>query len=197
MVFQGHGNVGRPGGQTSESWTPLDCAHCGRRVSGAVIAVAAVPGIGSLSCVQCPNCGWGSLQQPGGAIEPGVRYGPVVEGLPPEVERAYEEARACMSVNANTAAELVCRGILMHVATDKGAKPGLSFEKYLDHLSASGYITPPMRPWTDRIRRHGNAAAHQLEPVPRERAEDTIEYTAQLLRLVYEMDARAQRFAAP
>ncbi|EEF78683.1 hypothetical protein MDMS009_2856 [Methylophaga thiooxydans DMS010] len=36
-----------------------------------------------------------------------------------------------MEVNAYTAAELICRKILMHVAADKGADEGKSFAAYL------------------------------------------------------------------
>lgn len=61
----------------------------------------------------------------------GTPFGPTIDGLPEEVLESYSEARRCMEVNAYTAAELICRKILMHVAADKGADEGKSFAAYL------------------------------------------------------------------
>ncbi len=110
---------------------------------------------------------------------------------------AYDEARRCMSVNAFTSAELMCRKILMHVAVEKGAKEGATFESYLDHLKKAGYVTPPMEAWTDLIRKHGNKATHRLDTTDRKRAESTLMFTAELLRLIYEMDHVARRYTGP
>ena len=109
----------------------------------------------------------------------------------------YQEARRCMGVSAYTAADLLCRKILMHVAVDKGAKPGKTFAEYLTHLADAGYVTPPMAPWVDLIRQHGNQATHELPPSNQQRAESTVMFTAELLRLVYEMGHVAQRYLPP
>ncbi len=99
-----------------------------------------------------------------------------------------------MSVSAYTACELLCRKILMHIAVEKGAKEGESFSEYLSILGEKGYITPPMGKWVDLIRQHGNKAAHLLEPPDRTRAESTIMFTAELLRLIYEMEHMANQY---
>ena len=102
-----------------------------------------------------------------------------------------------MSVNAFTAAELICRTILMHVAVDKGAPEGESFAAYLAFLETHGYVTPPMKGWVDLIRMHGNASTHKLASPDKTRAESTTMFTAELLRLVYEMDFMAKKYVAP
>jgi hypothetical protein len=102
-----------------------------------------------------------------------------------------------VAVSAFTASELICRKILMHVGVEKGAKEGLQFAEYLGHLEAAGYVTPPMKPWVDLIRRHGNQATHRLDPVTRDRAEGTLMFTAELLRLTYEMAHMAARYSEP
>jgi hypothetical protein len=102
-----------------------------------------------------------------------------------------------MSVNAHTAAEALCRKILMHIAVDKGAKEGTTFSSYIDHLMKEGYVTPPMKEWVTLIKKHGNEASHRLDPPERARAEGTVYFTAQLLRTVYEMAHLATRFAMP
>ncbi len=99
-----------------------------------------------------------------------------------------------MGVGAFTATELLCRKILMHVAADKGANPGEPFAAYLDFLEKAGYVTPPMKGWVDLIRRHGNLAAHELPAPDQQRAESTLMFTAELLRLVYEMEYMAKRY---
>jgi hypothetical protein len=75
----------------------------------------------------------------GQGITPGPRPGSNLRGLPEDVARAYGEARDAASVNAWTATEMMCRKILMHVAVDKGAKPGEIFAHYIGHLAAEGY----------------------------------------------------------
>lgn len=99
-----------------------------------------------------------------------------------------------MSINAFTASELICRKILMHVAVDKGAKEGEPFNTYLEALESLGYITPPMRTWVDLIRKHGNDSTHKLEPPDKVRAESTVMFTAELLRIIYEMDHMASKY---
>jgi hypothetical protein len=83
----------------------------------------------------------------------------------------------------------------MHVGVDKGAKEGESFAHYLTHLEKQGFVTPTMKPWVALIRSHGNEATHLLSPPSKERAEGTLMFTAELLRLTYEMDHLASRYA--
>lgn len=129
-----------------------------------------------------------------GAVQPGAMYGPSIDGLPVDVAAAYLEARRCMSVDAFTAVETLCRKILMHVAVEKGAAEGATFASYIDHLETAGFVTPPMKEWVKLIKDHGNESNHRLPTPTRERAEGTIQFTAQLLRSVYEMDHLAKKF---
>src|SRR5690606_32458313 len=112
--------------------------------------------------LQCSNCHDASVQVDSGALFPGVAFGPKIEGLPKDVSVAYDEARRCLSVSALTAAEGMCRKILMHVAVDKGAKEGDTFASYIDYLGQQGYVTPPMKNWVTLIKDHGNEANHKL-----------------------------------
>jgi Domain of unknown function (DUF4145) len=99
-----------------------------------------------------------------------------------------------MSVNAYTSSELICRKILMHVAVEKGAQEGDSFSTYLDYLEQKDYITATMKPWVDLIRQHGNVSTHRLAAADRARAESTTMFTAELLRIVYEMPYIASKY---
>lgn len=195
--FRGHREVNRHDGSTADSWFGFTCGHCGTRVSGAVVASQAggqgIPNNRWLACTECAR----GLVEVDGTIFPGAKFGPAVEGLPEVVHTAYDEARNCMQASAYTAAELVCRKILMHVAADKGAPEGEPFAAYLTYLEKQGYVTPPMKGWVDLIRKHGNEATHRLAKTDRTRAESTVMLTAELLRLVYEMEHMSQKYASP
>jgi hypothetical protein len=51
-----------------------------------------------------------------------------------------------------------------------------------------------MKEWVDLIRQHGNKSTHKLDSPEKERAESTVMFTAELLRLVYEMAFMAKRY---
>jgi hypothetical protein len=191
--FQGHNNIKRHDGSNRDGWYEYTCAHCGLKISGAVISSYDYDQY-HLKWLLCPNCTDASVLTKEGLVYPGVPFGPNIEGLPDGVREAYTEARQCMSINALTASELICRKILMHVAVDKGAKEGENFGAYLSHLESQGYVTPPMKPWVDLIRQHGNRATHRLEAPDRKRAESSLMFTAELLRLIYEMEYVARQY---
>lgn len=192
----GHKGVQRPDGSKVDSWFGFTCGHCGRQVAGLVLALARDIETGATvnRWLQCPHCHLPSAECLG-TVFPSAPFGAHLEGLPKEVEDAYEEARRCYSVSAFTGAELLCRKVLMHVACDKGAKEGETFASYIDHLCNQGYVTPSMKEWVSLIKNHGNASTHRLSPPDRGRAEGTLMFTVQLLRTVYEMASVARKFA--
>jgi hypothetical protein len=151
-------------------------------------------GAGTVKWLLCPNCGDGSVQTQNGIVYPAVPFGPDIAGLPDNLAKAYQEARNCMSVNAFTACELVCRTILMNVAVEKGAKEKQSFVEYISYFQEKQLITPNMKGWVDLIREHGGKATHTLDKPDRKRAESTLMFTAELLRLIYEMEHMANKY---
>lgn len=194
--FVGHGNIVKFDGSTTGSWKGYDCSYCGAHTAGAVVARTKEDRSRiEVYWLQCTECGNGSVLDPEGALHPPAKFGPYIEGLPGTIDSAYEEARDCMSVQAYRACELLCRNLLMYVAVDQGADEGESFLTYVDYLSDEGYVTPPMKDWVDEIRRIGNKRAHELDPPDRNRAESTIMFTAELLRLIYEMGSLTAKYA--
>ena len=192
MRYAGLHYLKHPDTREHEGRYTYTCGHCNTMVAGIVVSAYKI-NFGSVMWVLCTNCGSGSVVN-NGSLYPGTLFGPIIEGLTQNVEKAYQEARSCMSVNAYTSCELLCRNILMHVAVEKGAKEGESFSEYLSFLGTKGYITPPMVKWVELIRQHGNKAAHLLEPPDRTRAESTLMFTAELLRLIYEMEHMANQY---
>jgi hypothetical protein len=192
------GNAGSLSVSDERAYTSLTCGHCGRDVAAAVlIMTSADANAPQTKWLRCVNCGGGLVLTPERGLLPAARPGANLEGLPGDVRRAYDEARSTASVNAWTSVEMMCRKILMHVAVDKGAKGNQTFAAYLTYLQEKGYISPVMAGWVDLIRKHGNEAVHELPEVSEQRARSTLIFTEQLLRMTYEMDALAQRFAPP
>ena len=191
MRYLGIKPLSHPDTREREGRYTYTCGHCNTTVAGIIVSVYS-NSLGSVRWVLCTNCGYGSVVNDN-KLYPGTLFGPIIEGLPENVEEAYHEAKSCMSLNAYTACELLCRKILMHVAVEKGAKEGEPFSEYLSYLEEKGYITPPMKKWVDLIRQHGNKATHRLESPNKERAESTLMFTTELLRLVYEMQYLAKK----
>ena len=182
-----------PGGSDPHSRLDYNCGHCGRAVTGRVVSSYGNKDTPNIRFVICPSCINGSVWK-GGILIPGFNPGQNLEGLPSEIEASYEEARRCFSINAFTGCELLCRKILMHVGVDNGAQEGQSFVSYLDHLEKIGFITPPIKNWADLIRKFGNQSTHKLDPPDKKRAEATLMFTMELLRIIYEMKHIAKKF---
>jgi len=202
MTIANHQNIEFITSENKEPWLTFKCSFCESKVTGIVVArFINEEGLSRQSTIAnyikwilCPNCKRGSVYNSEIGISPGSAFGPNIEGLPKDIENAYNEARNCMQVSAFTAAELICRKIIMHIAVEKGDKQGKSFQSYLDYLQNKGYIATTMKDWVDLIRQHGNKSTHKLDSPDQERAESTVIFTAQLLKSIYEMSQLAQKY---
>ena len=172
----------------------IKCPLCNANVVGAVVAESNDQP--RVQWIRCTGCDRGVVANEG-ALSPSPKIGEEVTGLPADVADAYDEARRTAGAAAYTACELICRKILMHIAVDKGDSEGKGFVEYLDFLKNTGYLTPAMLPWADLIRTHGNQSTHRLQAASKDRALNTLAFTAQLLRLVYEMEYKAQMYVTP
>lgn len=123
-------------------------------------------------------------------IVPSPKLGNSVAGLPGNVEDLYNEARNCTGVGAYTAAVLICRKLLMHIAVEKGANEGQNFVSYVEFFEQGGYIPPDGKGWVDYIRTKSNEANHEIVCMTKDDAENLITFTEMLLRLVFEFKTR-------
>lgn len=97
----------------------------------------------------------------------------------------YNEARLAISQRAPSCAVLMFRKILMHIAVEQGAKPGLRFVEYVEYLKANGIVGKPQHPLLDRIRDEGNTENHEIRRATTEQADDLLNLTTLLIRSVY------------
>jgi hypothetical protein len=106
-----------------------------------------------------------------------------------------------MKVNAYTAAAMCCRKLLMNVAVALGADEGKKFWQYVEYLKDSGYLPVNAKDWLTHIKHRGNEANHEIRIVEREDAEQLIEFSELMLKIVYEVPAKmkdkAQKPPAP
>lgn len=130
-------------------------------------------------------------------ILPLVRPSRLFDGLPSDVAEAWDEARAAYSVGSYTAAEVMCRKILMYLAVDKAdARSGQSFASYIDALKAAHYISASLKPIVDQIRQRGNIANHELPASTRQEALPAIAITGHLLAIAGAGGFRVQAASA-
>ncbi len=114
------------GGSDIEARFDYQCGHCNRHISGRVVSIYG----SEMRFMICPSCLKGSVWLPDKKLIPRSKPGQNLEGLPVEVEAAYQEVRKCYSISAFTACELLCRKILMHVGVDKGAQEGKALNSF-------------------------------------------------------------------
>lgn len=174
------------------------CWNCHERVSSVPIArdsgmVRVLHGQRNyppIALLRCPNpdCEEGSVVTKNGVVMPRPPAGGLVRNLPPDVEQAWREARLAFGAGAFTAAEMMCRKILMHIAVDRAdAKPGLRWIEYVDLLRDGGYFSPGVRHRITEIKDRGNDANHQLPASTETDAEVTMALTRHLLASEYEL----------
>ncbi|OMC20609.1 DUF4145 domain-containing protein [Mycobacterium colombiense] len=114
---------------------------------------------------------------------------------------AWSEALGCLSVGANTAAVMMCRKLLFHIAVahglpeKNGSGRAPNFAKALKHLEDEGVITKHMRRWVEKIKDVGNEANHEIPSTTTEQAMDVALFTRQLIRLAYELPAMVAEHA--
>jgi len=183
---------------------PITCGHCSREVGAEIVFVEGVNNATLMSnmfqvpqgqplWLRCPVCGQGSFRsaivpKAGFKVFPGALPAAAVTNLPTDVETAWTEARRAHSVGAFTAAEIMCRKILMHIAVDiAGSTPGQSFVSYVNELETGNYIIAGLQPVVDQIRDRGNKANHELPASTEAESIATMTITQHLLSGVYEL----------
>ena len=164
------------------AWQHYVCGHCGTAVVGWVVAQAMVDY--QRQWLLCPQCGMGSVRNDNTILPPPQTF-PNVDGLPERIAGLYGEARMSFESQIYTGCEILCRKILMNVAVDKGAKPDKKFVQYVAYLESNGHVVSSLKNMATVVKDNGNAAAHEIDPPSRERAEYTLKFTRRILDTVY------------
>jgi len=160
------------------------CGFCGYRVGSHVGYKYETDS--SANIYICTNCGAPSFFH-GNMQIPGPLLGKAVESLPPAVEQIYKELRNSLKNGIYTAALLLGRKLIMHLAVDIArAKEGEYFMSYIDHLKDSGYIPPNGDKILEYIKNLGNEKNHEIKVGEKEEAEKILRFVEGLLIFIYE-----------
>lgn len=172
------------------------CAFCGgdQMVVVAFSDARAVGGRPHVVWLRCISCFRGIVVNESG-VSPSTMPLDTPEVLLGDDLVAWNEVRSCLAAGANTAAVMMCRKLLFHIAVahglpdknTKGRAP--SFADALEHLEDEGVITKLMRPWADKIKDVGNEANHEIPSTSSGDAMAVAKFTRQLIMLAYELPA--------
>ena len=189
------------GSSDGRSWESIKCPHCpGHSMFRVAVETERQPSgptrilDQATRCLRCPQCLGGAIAK-GTAVHPSVSLLGEVEGLPQVDAEVWQEVRACLGVGAYTAAVMLCRKLLFHIAVDKGLEPSNAkgfapgFKECVNYLETEGVITKNMLGWVDQIKDVGNDANHEVTPVTEQQAMAVGTFTQQLLTLAYALDA--------
>ena len=87
--------------------------------------------------------------------------------------------------------------MLMHIAVAQGAAAGQNFVAYVNYLEGNHYSPPNSKSWIDKIRSHGNEAAHEIVVKSRADAEEIVIFLEMLLKFIYEFPLRGAKKTTP
>lgn len=174
----------------ARAFEQLKCAECGALQHLVVGRTAAADRF----WLRCVNCKAPSVVDRG-RVWPGTRALSAPLGVTGIELDVWNEVRDCLAVGANTAAVMLARKLLLHIAVaqglpeknEKGWAP--TFAEAVSHLENADIITKRMVPWVERIKDVGNEANHEITPISASVALDVATFMEQLLKLAYEMEA--------
>lgn len=174
------------------SWT---CFFCGEYVAGREQEWRMVSQHGQhMAWVRvCNACNVPTFFGIDGRPVPEGPYGRTLKKAPESNRRVYDEARRCCSVGAYSAAVLLCRKLIVHIAHDlqpeelKGKRQ--NFAQYIDWLNKEGYIPPNGKGWVTRLKDRGNEENHEIVVATREDAERSMILSYAPLLWNYELQA--------
>lgn len=161
------------------------CGWCGDRVA------AKPTSEGGLSKTYlCPRCARYTVVAEDDRVAPPEREFASVLHMPADVATAWGEACLSFGASAFTAAEIMCRKILMHIAVDQaGSKKGKTFKEYIEELDSAGFIQVNLKNRVTEIKDRGNIANHELPASTKDEAKKTMAVTRHLLLGIYELPA--------
>lgn len=137
----------------------------------------------------CASCDQPTYFGPDGSQFPAPLFGERLQHLPEDVRREYQEIRSCISASAYSAAYLLSRRLLMHLAIAFGAPEGRTFGAYLDHLLSTAHLSENSRRRLERLRSLDVGVGLDTEPVNRD-AIDLFWFLEILLRFLYEFPGK-------
>ena len=137
----------------------------------------------------CTHCGLPTLfysdQQVPGSDE-AVQF----HDLPDDIQKVYQEIASSIQNGNNTAAVLLSRKLLMHIAVEQGAEEGKQFAHYVTYLTEKGFVPPNANKLLEFIRQIGNQKNHEIVLASAIEAKKTLKFIESILQFAYELPAQ-------
>ena len=169
----------------------FDCGHCGARSGPSRRYTNSGSGGDFAQIVICPSCNRPTYVLGEFAEQvPGPLVGRSITGITDaEVEKLYDEARKALANGAPSAAVMVCRKLLMHIAVEKGAKEGESFTYYAQYLTDKHIVGATFADVVAHIKDQGNKENHELDVSSVAEAAMVLRLVEFILASIYELPA--------
>jgi hypothetical protein len=159
------------------------CGFCGDKVgahkgynnssNGAIILI-------------CPNCGRPTYFVADEQY-PGPLLGRNIDKLPQDIQSIYREIRNSIKDANYTAAQLLGRKLIMHLAVSvANAKEGETFVQYVEHLKQAGYVPPNGETWINYVKKQGNEKNHEINIGTIDESQKILKFIEVLLIFIYE-----------
>lgn len=114
--------------------------------------------------------------------------------LPTPLKLAIDEAHTCFKSRAYTATAIMCRKTLEGICASQNITER-NLVRSLTKMKDDGVIDERLHQWADALRITGNEAAHGVETtIPREDAQDILDFTAAILDYVFSFKGKFDEF---
>ncbi|MEX0594673.1 MAG: hypothetical protein WD157_01055 [Patescibacteria group bacterium] len=125
---------------------------------------------------------------------PGTPSGKMVANLPEDILEVYREIRSSTQNGNYTAALLLGRKLIMHLAVSvAGGKEGQKFVEYVDLLKSSGYTPKTAGRLLTQIKDSGNEKNHEIKLGDSDEAKLMVRFVESLLYFIYELDPAEEK----
>ena len=166
------------------------CPHCNLKVAGEKHLIISSGGYQRYFVLECPSCGKPIIYTfPDGQTYPFAKKLRSVKHLSEAIAAVYDEVNGAIAAGCYTAAVILARTAIMHVAVEHGAEDNKNFQYYVNYLVTKGFVPPNANAWIDAIRKMANKSVHELEIWKKEDAEKIGTFLMYLLVFVYELPA--------
>lgn len=166
------------------------CPHCNLKIAGIKHIAIRWMDNPTYYVLECPSCSSPIIYQCYNQQTFPVGYAlRSVKHLTEDVDTIYAEVRGAIAAGCYTAAVILARTAIMHIAVEQKAEENKSFLYYVNYLVEKGYVPPNAKAWIDTIRKMANDSVHKLEIWKKEDAEKIGTFLMYLLVFVYELPA--------
>jgi len=171
------------------------CGYCGKETGTTHGYQHEGSGPQTKICI-CTNCGCPTFYDQNGIQHPGPLLGRNIENLPSDIAEIYREIRESIKVSNFTAAQLLGRKMIMHLAVSVAeAKEGETFVQYVEHLKKTGYVPPNGEAWINYVKEMGNEKNHEIKVGNVDEASKILKFIEVLLIFIYEFAQEAEKEA--